>query len=114
MQKNKKRCVLERYIWNPAMCSCKNGRYVESIIGYPAITCDEIIEATERTLTKTVPTKSIPTNFSEKKSDLRAVKFLYFTSLFINYHDIINDCYCLLLLNKISNITEIFINISRC
>ena len=49
------------------MCSCKNGRYVERIIGYPAITCDEIIEATERTLTKTVPTKSIPTNFSEKK-----------------------------------------------
>ena len=39
------------YIWNPAACSCQNGEYVGSIIDHSVITCDEIIEATKRTLT---------------------------------------------------------------
>ena len=46
------------YIWNPATCSCKNGKYLESIIiDDSVITCDEIIEET----------KSISTNSNEKK-----------------------------------------------
>ena len=31
-------------ICNPATCSCKNGKYIGSIIDDSVITCDEIIE----------------------------------------------------------------------
>ena len=55
------------YIWNLAICSCENGRYTENIIDDSMITCAEIIETTKSNLTKTVPLKSIPTNFNEKK-----------------------------------------------
>ena len=45
------------YIWNPATCSCKNIKYLASIIDNSVIMCDEIIEET----------KTVPTNFNEKK-----------------------------------------------
>ena len=48
MQKN--------YIWNPATCSCKNGKYLGSIADDSAARCDEIIA-----MTKTVPTITFPT-----------------------------------------------------
>ena len=32
------------YIWNLATCSCKNGKYLESIIDDSVITCHEIID----------------------------------------------------------------------
>ena len=32
-------------IWNPATCSCKNGKYLASIIDDLVIKCDEIINA---------------------------------------------------------------------
>ena len=59
------------YIWNLATCSCKNGKYLTSIIDDSVITCDEIIEAVAKSYyktTKTVPiktvsTKSTTTNF---------------------------------------------------
>ena len=39
----KKRHVCEKhYIWNPATCSCENGKYLASIMDDSAITCDEI------------------------------------------------------------------------
>ena len=44
-------------IWNPATCSCENGKYLASINDDSVITCDEIIEET----------KTVPTNFNEKK-----------------------------------------------
>ena len=48
----------EDYIWNPATCSCENGKYLVSITDDDSvITCDEIIEET----------KIIPTNFNENK-----------------------------------------------
>ena len=48
----------EHYIWNPATCSCENGKYLASITDDDSvITCDEIIEET----------KIIPINFNEKK-----------------------------------------------
>ena len=31
------------YIWNPATCSCQNGKYSASIIDDSAITSDEIL-----------------------------------------------------------------------
>ena len=49
----------KNYIWNPATCSCENGKYLESIIANSVISCDEIMEETKRTLTETVPTKTI-------------------------------------------------------
>ena len=48
-----------------ATCSCENSRHAESIIDGSVITCDEITE-TKGVLAKTVPTKSIPTNFNKK------------------------------------------------
>ena len=44
------------YIWNSAICSCKNCQYVGSITGNSMITCDQIIDRT----------KTVPTNFNEK------------------------------------------------
>ena len=37
--------------WNPATCSCKNGKYFASIIDNEVITCDEIIEKETKTVT---------------------------------------------------------------
>ena len=48
--------VCEKYfVWNPATCTCKNGKYLASIIDDSVITCDELIETP-----KTVPTKNVP------------------------------------------------------
>ena len=33
------------YIWNPAAWSCKNNKYLASVIDDSVITCDEIIDA---------------------------------------------------------------------
>ena len=55
-QTSRKNMCGKGYIWNPATCSYENGRYARSITDDSVITCDEIF------LTKTVLT-----NFSEKK-----------------------------------------------
>ena len=47
---------------NPSICTCKNGKCLESIIGDSVITCDEIIE-----VTKNIPIKTISTIYNEKK-----------------------------------------------
>ena len=61
-KKCKKRNVSEKYyIWNPATCSCENGKYLASIMNDSMITCDEIIESYEK------ETKNIPTDFNERK-----------------------------------------------
>ena len=46
-------CIQKTYIWNPAICSCENDKYVGSIIDNSVITCDEIIKEN-----KIIPTKS--------------------------------------------------------
>ena len=95
--KNKRKNVFDiGYIWNPATC----GRYVPSITDDCMITCDEIIETTKSILTKTVSAKFIATNFNEK-TDQSNEKFLYFTCPSVNYPEIINSCYYLLLHQKI-------------
>ena len=33
------------YVWNPATCNCKNGKYLASIIDNSAIMCNEIMES---------------------------------------------------------------------
>ena len=41
----KKHHVCEKScIWNPATCSCENGKYLASIMDNSAITCNEIVE----------------------------------------------------------------------
>ena len=59
----KKHDIYEKdYIWNFPTCSCRNGKYLASISDDSVITCDEIIDAEE--------TKTVTTNFNEKKCDL--------------------------------------------
>ena len=59
--KNRHLCE-KNYIWNPAKCNCENGKYLASIMDDSAITCDAIIESYH------YETKTIPTNFNEKKA----------------------------------------------
>ena len=47
------------YIWNPATCTCENGKYLAIIIDDSVITSDEIIEEEIKTAT---------TNFSDKNA----------------------------------------------
>ena len=76
-----KKIFLESYYM-----TCKNGKYLGSIIGNSVITCDEIIEVTKTVSTKTTTTK---TN-----------KFLYFNHLFYDYNITLETCKYLLLLHK--------------
>ena len=62
------------YICNPNTCSCENGKYLATIIDGSVIMCDEITE-----------TRTVPTNFNEKKITCHL-------HLFINYHGIIDSC----------------------
>ena len=67
---NKWQCeckTTRKNVWNPATCSCENDTYAGSIIDESVIMYDEIIETTKSILTKTVPAKSIPTNFNQKR-----------------------------------------------
>ena len=61
----KHRVCKKYYIWNSTTCSCKNGKYVASIIDDLAIMCDEII----------VETKTVPTNFNEKNPTCKKINF---------------------------------------
>ena len=59
--KYKKRHLYEKdYIWNPATCSCKNGKYLASITNDSVIKFDKIIESYEQ------ETKTVITNFNQK------------------------------------------------
>ena len=59
----KKRHVFEKdYIWKTTTSSCKNGKYLATIMDDSAINCDEITESCNK------ETQTIPTNFNEKKA----------------------------------------------
>ena len=78
------------FIWNPATCSCKKGKYLTSAIDDPVITCDEIMETTKAVPTKTVPTKSTSINF-----------YILLTNLLITITLlIVVGIYCYLIKNK--------------
>ena len=51
------------YVWNPATCSRKNGKYVRSTTPNSVITCDKIIDMTKCTSRKTVPAKCTSIDF---------------------------------------------------
>ena len=48
------------YIWNPALLSGKNGKYLASVIDDSVIICDKIIHVEK--------TKTVTRNFNEKKN----------------------------------------------
>ena len=51
----KKTHVYEKvYVWNPATCNCKNGKYLASIMHYSNIICDVVIESYDEKI-KTIP-----------------------------------------------------------
>ena len=54
----------KKTIWNPATCSCKNGKHVWRMVHDSVITCDEIIKET-----KTIPTKTVLTKCTWTKSN---------------------------------------------
>ena len=58
-------------------CSCKNGKYLASIIDNSVVTCDEIIEET----------KTVKTNFNEKSIICKTKNFyILLTFLLIAIH----------------------------
>ena len=72
---NKDKCLCEckkchvgkkYYIWNCATSSCKNGKYLASIIDDSAITCDEIIDVEAKS--NESETKAFPANLMKKNS----------------------------------------------
>ena len=52
----------KKYIWNSSTCTCEIGKCLGVIFGNSVIMRDENIE-----VAKPIPTKTIPTNFKEKK-----------------------------------------------
>ena len=60
-------------IWNPFTCSCKNGKYLASIIDDSVIRCGEVIDAEAKSNDK--ETKTIPTNFNEKNITCKTQNF---------------------------------------
>ena len=77
--KNPKKHVCEKdYIWNPANCSCKNGKYLASVTDDSVITCDKMIEKT----------KAVTTNFNEKIHSVKqkiSIFYLPFYQLPLHY-----------------------------
>ena len=63
------------YFWNPAKCSCKNGKYLGST-GNSVIICDEIIKEAESTSPRTIPTNTSPTKTVPTKCTLTSFYIL--------------------------------------
>ena len=64
------------YVWNPATCSCEIGEYLASVIDDSVIMCDEVIESYDE------ETKTIPTNFNERKATCKT-QFFYILLIFL-------------------------------
>ena len=54
---------MKNFIWNPDTCRCKNGKYLGGIIDDSVTSCNENIDRTKSTSTKTFPTIITSTNF---------------------------------------------------
>ena len=55
----KKFMYVKNYVWNPATCICKNGKYLASIMDDSGIIFDEVIKSYCEQI------KTIPTNVNE-------------------------------------------------
>ena len=67
-------------VWNPAICSSENGKYVRGISEDLVSTCDEIMYATKSISTKNVPTKTLSTKSISKYF---YILLTFFIALFI-------------------------------
>ena len=56
-------------------CSCKNGKYLASIIVNSVIMCNEIIDADAEAKSCNEETKTVKLNFNEKNSISKTKKF---------------------------------------
>ena len=98
---NESKCQKD-YVWNPATCSCENGKYLASVMDGSAITCDEIIESCDE------ETKTILKNFNEKIITCRTQNF-YILRTFL----LITMALLMLLSDKILSKKQIFITTSQ-
>ena len=64
-------CEKNIYIKNPSICSCKNRKYLASIMDDSAIKCDETMESRNHN----EETKNIPKNFNGKKATCKRQNF---------------------------------------
>ena len=73
------------YVWNPATCSCEKGKYLASIMDVSASICDEIIESydEDKKAKSYDETKTIPTNFNEKKTTCKTQNFYILLSFLL-------------------------------
>ena len=82
VQKSNRNMREKGYTWNPPKSACENGKYVGSIIDN-SVMWNKIIEMTKSILTKTSPTKTIPTNFNEKKCFVKLKLFIFYLSFYL-------------------------------
>ena len=59
------------YVWNPAPCSCENGKYLASTVDGSAIKCDGTVNADAEAKSNEKETKTFPIIFNEKKVDCK-------------------------------------------
>ena len=63
------------YVWNLAICSCGNEKYLASVMDDSAIICDEVRDADAEAESNDRETKTVPINFDEKKSTCKIQNF---------------------------------------
>ena len=87
----------KRIIWNPATCTCENGRYAESVTDNSVITCDEIIDAVGKLYAE--PIKIVPTkrNLNKKVVTCETKKLLLAFSLITVRLLLVVSIYCCLI-----------------
>ena len=68
----------KNYAWNPATCSCGNGKYLASIMDGSAMMCDEV-----NTLKKIL---------IKRKQHVKRKISIFYLDFFINYYGIIDNC----------------------
>ena len=83
MINGKCRCECEKYvckknyIWNPSTCSAENGKYLANIVDDSMIMCDEVIDSYNE------ETKTISTNFNERKAICETQNFYILIALLL-------------------------------
>ena len=65
------------HIWNPDTSSCKNRKYLSSIMDDSTIMCDEVIESYDE------ETKTVSTNLNKKKKVTCKTKKFYILLVFL-------------------------------
>ena len=64
------------YVWNPATCSCENGKYLASILDDSAVIYDEVIKLYDEEI------QSIPTSFNETNITCKTQNFYIYLSFY--------------------------------